>query len=136
MCMMLYLAADAPVFEIAPTEPPGEFSVTMIDGDDVLVCAVFSKPAVYRCGSYTGCSCGFSYGSNDAEGLPGQGSLRALYDFIGGALTPTTTLEMYSCWSGDEGNPPETRQRVSLAELMESGGTFDFTERTLVTVAP
>jgi hypothetical protein len=134
--MMLYLAADAPLTEIAPTEPPGAFSVTMIDDDVAIVRAIFSKPAVYFCGAYTGCSCGFSYGSNDAEDQPGLESLRALHAYIANVLTPTGTVEMYSCWSGDEGNPPEMRQDVSLAALAADGSTFDFTERLLLTVAP
>jgi hypothetical protein len=136
MCMMLYLAADAPLTEIAPTEPPGAFSVAAIDDDDAIVRTVFSKPAVYFCGAYTGCSCGFSYGLNDADDLPGHASLRALREYIGNVLTPSQTVEMYSCWSGDEGNPPEYRHQVSLAVLDATGSTFDFTERTLLTVAP
>jgi hypothetical protein len=134
--MMLYLAADAPLTEIAPTEPPGTFSVMSIGPDDAVVRAVFSKPLVYRCGSYTGCSCGFSYGSNDSEDQPGQESLRALRACIASALTPARTIELYSCWSGDEGNPPEYRHTVSLAALATSGESLDFTERTLLSVEP
>jgi hypothetical protein len=134
--MMLYLAADAPLTEIAATEPPGAFSVTTIGDDEAAVRAVFSKPAVYYCGSYTGCSCGFSYGSNDADDMPGLESLRALHAYIGSVLTPTTTVEMYSCWAGDEGNPPEDRHMLSLAALAAYDSTFDFTERTLLTIRP
>ena len=45
---------------------------------------------------------------------------------------PGQTVEVYTCWGGDEGVAPEQRRAIDAADIASAG--FDFLERELITI--
>src|SRR5262249_32663772 len=100
MCMMLYLASDKPLPVVPWREGLPGLNVHALEdweyGDDVR--ARFTKSHVYYVGSFQRCGCGFIGKFDEAVSCR-----RALRDYLADALARGATLELYSCWAGDEG---------------------------------
>jgi hypothetical protein len=67
MCMVVYLAADAPLPLISWDAQAPAFHVKALGSRDDPVRARFSKPHVYYVGSHEGCGCGFGYGQRNVR---------------------------------------------------------------------
>ena len=133
--MVLYAAADAPLPEIAETDPPGVFSARRIDTDEDVVRAHLTKPHVYFLGSYTGCSCGFSFGVGGDEDADGRVSVEALGTYIVAAVARAGAIQLYACWDGDEAEPAEQTETVTTDAFDGDAEAFDLPERWLATVS-
>ena len=67
MCMMVYLAADQPLREVAWNEAAPAFNTSPLASDEHRVRRQFSKPHLIYAGSHEGCSCGFQLGEYSLE---------------------------------------------------------------------
>lgn len=148
MCMVVFVASDEPL----PTAPPEEtflFQVQPLLAGTEPVLRLFSKFHVYDLTSVGGCACGFAYGPYDLEVLAdanvpaevkeaavanheaSRDFVRLLREYLRSA-TGTGTVEVCSCWNGDEGFEPETRLDVHSDHF--GGDEFNFVERQFLTV--
>ena len=134
MCMVVIAGTD----ELMPpvgSEDAFLFQARPLYPDSASVQRLFSKPHLYDLSSIGGCGCGFRYGPHDLEPQAheqSRESVRLLQDFLCRAAG-TGSVELYSCWSGDESIEPETRQTVSFAHF--SGEEFDLVELQFLTVS-
>ncbi len=138
MCMVLYVAADKPLPLITWDENNPKFHVTELNEYSAGVRKQFSKPYVYYLGSDQGCGCGFSYGQfvNDDEELESRESVLRLSKYLSQAVALAGPLELYSCWSGDEEEPPEFQEVVTSEEIPDEigGEAFSFQEREFIKI--
>jgi hypothetical protein len=134
--MALYAAADAPLPEIPTTEPPAPLGVRPIARDEERVRERFLKPHVYFLAAGTGCSCGFSYDAPEDEGYQNRASVRQLRAWLTDAVERAGPVELYACWSGDEGEPPLEQVRVTPSFFTDDAEVFELPERWLATVMP
>jgi hypothetical protein len=136
--MVLYLGSEKPLPLIAWDEDKPSFHVTELPEDLNGVRQQFSKPYVYYLGSHQGCGCGFSYGQyeNDDEELEARECVSRLSKYLSQAVEIAGALELYSCWSGDEEEPPSFQENVTQDEIpTEFGGeSFCFQEREFIAV--
>jgi hypothetical protein len=138
MCMVVYVASDYPLPTRAWDASCPRFHVTELDERGVPVRGRFTKPRVYYVGSHERCGCGFQFGEYEGfeaeDDLPQkQQSRRLLAEFLAVALQHQAEVELFACWSGDEGQEPEHRGRVRPADLLQTR-TF-FRERELLIVS-
>jgi hypothetical protein len=139
MCLMVYLASD----HVLPTSPwdaaRPRFHVAELAESHQPVRRRFSKPHVYYVGSHEGCGCGFQYGEYEGEEedapklAASQDSRRRLAEFLSAALQHQPTVELFACWDGDQGSPPEHRVRIRPLDLIQER-TF-FREKELLVVS-
>ncbi len=138
MCMMVYVASDYPLPILAWDQDNPRFHTADLSKQHEPVRRHFSKPCVYYVGSHERCGCGFQWGESegdeDQDDLPAkQESRRRLAEFLAGALQEQPTVEVYSCWDGDQAAPADHNDRVRPAELLERR-TY-FCERELLVVS-
>ncbi len=137
MCLVLYISSDRERPVIPWDEKAPRFHVKSDDPDSQKARVHFSKPNVYYLGSDNGCGCGFKQQSDYAIDKPEElaskrdNQLR-LHDYIKACLIDEEVVELFSCWSGDEGEAVESRRDVVLADLIEPD--FYFSERQLTKV--
>ena len=147
MCMVVFAASDE-ALPIVPSEKSFLFQAHSLMTGSKPVLRLFSKPYVYDLTSVGGCACGFAYGHYDLEVLsepdvPNEvkesaeanhrmsiESVGLLQEFLRGAMG---TAEVYSCWSGDEKDEPETHLDVKLDHF--GGEEFHFVERQFLVVS-
>lgn len=137
--MVFYVGSDQPLPRIPWNEAAPAFCVTDVPGTDAAVLRHFSKQHVCYVGSHEGCGCGFQSSEfveyDEPEDLAVKRSQRAqLARFLRDALDGSTTLELYSCWSGDEPKDFEHRDVVVPEDLLSA--REHFRERELLTVVP
>ncbi len=146
--MVVFLASDQPLPIIFPDQS-FLFQAQLLLAGSEPVLRLFSKPHVYDLTSVGGFACGFAYGPYDLDVLAdadaaaevkeaaganhkaSRDSVRLLREYLRSA-TGTRTVELYSCWNGDEGFEPETRLDVRLDYF--GGDEFNFVERQFLTV--
>jgi len=136
MCMVVYVAADAPLPLISWDPQAPAFHVKALDARDDPVRARFSKPHVYYVGSHEGCGCGFGYGQWDGEKpddqRAAQASVARLADYVAAATRAAGALELYACWDGDQAAEPAHRLEMTPGDI--GGRAFWFNERTFVVI--
>jgi hypothetical protein len=147
MCMTLYLATTRPVNPVVWEEARPAFNIQPLSETEEPVVAQFSKPSVVFVGSHTGCSCGFGYcmqgdpppeapeletPDDVAEHQSTQASMAALRAFLTDCLSDEPTVELFACWSGDEGAKPEARVEVTPEHF--SGDSVRLVEKTFYVV--
>jgi len=134
MCLAVYIASDANLPLIGWDEKTPAFNVAPVRDDERLVTKQFTKRNVAYAGSYQGCSCGFVIDPDDSpweEDELCERSVRQLGDYIE-ALLPSGTVELYTCWGGDEWTEPESRINVTIDHFR--GPKFSFEEKQFITV--
>lgn len=144
MCMMVYLASDLPLRTIPWDKvAPGFTTSALASGDkDLEKCLrrQFTKPHLLYVGSYEGCGCGFQLGqypsesSDPADLALGRRSLCDFATFLRDELPRAGTIELFACWDGDQGAPPEHRRTLTPSSL--EGDSFFFLEKELSTIEP
>ncbi len=139
MCLMVYIAASEPLPLIEWREEARTFHVTeLTHANDEQVRGQFSKPHVYYVGSHTICGCGFNYGQYpEAEDDPEeialrQRSMRDLSEYLQHQLSRTGTIELFACWDGDQGAPPEHGRDLTPALLLGDDFVFLEKERSII----
>lgn len=140
MCMMVYLAGDLPLREVAWNEDAPAFNASPLAPNDQRVLRQFSKPHVIYAGSHEGCGCGFQLGEYPAEYVDPvemsrqRQSLRQFAAYLREETARVGALEVFACWDGDQEAVPE-HQRVLTPSSIESDSFF-FLEKELSIIAP
>jgi hypothetical protein len=125
-----------------PTIPWNEaapaFHVKDNDPDFKKTTRHFSKSNVYYLGSDNGCGCGFPRDTNwmtdDKEELASQeANKRLLMAYLEGCLVDEESLELFSCWSGDEEEKLESIREIRIEDMAKN--EFFFAERQLTKVS-
>lgn len=137
MCMMLYVASDKPLPTVAWDKDIPNFNVKELDENSKTVRKQFSKSYVYYLGSHQGCGCGFSYGQYDyddqkEEENAARESVRRLSEYLSQVLETAGTLEIYSCWDGDQEDEPKFQKSMTPKDI--GGDAFWFQERQFTKV--
>jgi hypothetical protein len=131
--MVIYIAADNELPLVAWNEDNPRFHVTELGQYGQGVKKQFSKPFIYELGSNTSCCCGFQYGVEDEEEkIAAQEDLKSLSEYLANAVANGNTVEMYSCWNGDEEIKPEYRTVMSPSGFCS--GSFRFEERQFIEI--
>ena len=138
MCLVVYLAADAPLPLVPWDAECPAFHVAPLSPEETAVAARFTKPHVVYAGSHEGCGCGFDYGQWEGEKrdevAAARASVRALGEYLAAATAAVGPVELYACWGGDQGLEPVGRIALTPADL--GGAAFWFEERTLALFSP
>ena len=134
MCLVLYMSSERERPTILWDEKAPRFHVVANDTDSQQALAHFSKPHVYYLGSDNGCGCGFrqevDYMIDELEELASkQDNQQRLHDYLEKCLVDEDYVELFSCWSGDEVEPIESRRNITLADLISPD--FYFSERQI-----
>ena len=108
MCLALYIATDQalPLVPWDAERPALHLQEAVFHPRNPLT-DFLSKPLIYSVGSHQGCGCGFA---DDA--LEGDQARQALVDHLAAALRENAEVEVYVCWSGEEGQPPKLRRHA------------------------
>ena len=70
---------------------------------------------------------------DDAEQLASKADNQTLlHQYINRCLADEDSIELYSCWSGDEAQPMEFDRTISVDELIDSDFWFAERQRTIV----
>jgi hypothetical protein len=127
---MLYIASDQPLPTIPWREEEPAFNVRTLEewGAGQGVLRNLRKPHVYYVGSDQGCSCGFQ--GRFAQAVDQRRKLR---DYLARAVAHSGTIELYSCWVGDEGTEPEETAAISVEAIADP--EFVLGERLLFEIA-
>lgn len=136
MCMVVYIASHAPLPLIPYRENAPTFNVTDLTEHERSVLQHLALPYVRQAGSHTCCGCGFNEGREHPEVYDDPAVERA------DALESSSQLahyvrehrveHIYSCWSGDEGEPRESDRRITPDIL--TAEDFFFRERELLII--
>ena len=134
MCMALYLATDEPVEGPAWSEASPLFNVQALTEGEAPVRLQFSKQHLVYLGAHTGCSCGFSYGADPletpedaAEDVNAREAVASLRGFLERCLATSETVELFACWEGDQGSPPDSKVEVGPKHF--GGDSFRLPEK-------
>lgn len=133
MCMVVYAASDAPL-PLLPDDGPVQLWARGLEGREDRVRKHFTKPHVVYLGSHTGCSCGFSYGHSSASDIDARESVGALGRYLAEAVERGGPVEVYACWTGDEGREVAKRVTVTPAFFAPDSESFDLEQRWLAIV--
>ena len=137
MCLVLYLGSEKRRPLIAWDESAPRFHVKDDDADAKKASAHFRKAHVYYVGSDNGCGCGFRQEHDsmidDAEQLVAKTDNQTLlHAYIKRCLADEDSVELYSCWSGDEALPMESDRTIGVDELIDDDFWFAERQRTIV----
>lgn len=134
--MVVYIASRSPL-PLIPfrADAPG-FNVTELNDHEQPVRPHLTLPHIVQAGSHTICGCGFNEGREDsgvyddptAERTDALRSSAQLAQYI----REHRVEQMFSCWSGDESEPPKFQRRVTPADLVAPD--FFFREGELFSV--
>lgn len=137
MCIVTYVASRMPLPLVPFLEGTPAFNVTAVTAEEEPVQIHLSLPHVRHAGSHTCCGCGFNEGREYPESCDDPATERAA------ALESSARLaryvrdhrveEIYSCWSGDEGEPQEFARVITPEHLVAP--EFFFRERELLTIS-
>ncbi len=132
MCMVVYIASRSPLPLVPWRDDAPTFNVTALTEQEERVRSHFSLPHVRYAGSHTRCGCGFNEGRH-----PGADSKERIAALAASAMLARFVREhqveqVYSCWSGDEGEPQEFARRIDPEELVADD--FAFGERELLSL--
>ena len=136
MCIVAYIAARSPLPLLAWQDEAPAFNVTELTAHEQPVLRHLPLPHVRQAGSHTSCGCGFNEGREYPEAYDDPAAERAT------ALESSSRLasyvrehrieQIYSCWSGDEGEPKEFERHIRPDDLVAP--EFFFRERELLLV--
>ncbi len=138
MCLVLYLASDKQLSAIAWDESAPRFYVNPEDPEATRGATHFTKPNMAYVGSDIGCGCGFRCQNDGMIDDPQQiaskiDNQERLHAYVAACLEHESSVELYSCWSGDESMPMEYDRTICLSELLADDFAFLERQRTLVT---
>ncbi|MEZ4223521.1 MAG: hypothetical protein R3B13_21415 [Polyangiaceae bacterium] len=138
--MMVYLAADKPLREVAwRADAPG-FNTTPLVPDERRVRRQFTKPCLMYAGSWEGCGCGFQLGEYPAEFQEPdemsqkRRSLQGFATYLREELPRVGSIQLFACWDGDQEAPPEHRRALTPSALETDA--FFFLQKEFSTIGP
>jgi hypothetical protein len=138
MCFVLYVGARVapPIVAASGGMVKGRLHTRALRECDAPVRAHFTLPHVVYVGSDQGCGCGFRHVSfqqgcwpeeewcDEAKAKATQPNHESLVAFLREHFGGEAFVELYGCWSGDEGRPEIERREVELAKLRSPGFHF------------
>jgi hypothetical protein len=134
--MVAYIASRSPLPLIPFHEDAPAFNVSELTEHEQPVVRHLTLPHVRQAGSHTSCGCGFNEGREYPEVYDDPIAARA------DALESSSRLaryvrehrveQIYSCWSGDEGEPMAFDRRIKPEDLVAED--FFFREKELLTI--
>ena len=135
MCPYLLIASDVPLANVAwDPEDPG-FNVTPLPDTERQYYRHLTKRYVYRVGAWTGCACGFGYGTlpidsdeRQQEEDDARASVDALRRYITQAIE-ASAIEVFTCWAGEQDSELDRVLHIGLDYF--GGETFDLTGNEL-----
>jgi hypothetical protein len=134
MCLMVYIAAAAPLELVAWDETAPAFHVTARLNREEAVRRQFTPAHVHYAGSHEGCGCGFQLGQypacsvEDAEQK--RASLTAFAAYLEHEVERVGRVQLWACWDGDQAEPPVGRRHLKPSALRSDD--FYFVGRELV----
>jgi len=137
MCLVLYLGTNRQRQLIAWDESSPCFHVKDDDDDAKQAAIHLHKQLTYYVGSDNGCGCGFrqeyDHMIDDADELASKtDNQQRLHDYAANCLDEEETIELYSCWSGDEALSIEHDRTIRLNDLLDDSFWFAERQRTVV----
>ncbi len=132
MCTAIYIASDQPLPLVEWDEAAPAFYVTGLDEDAQVVRQYFAGENVYYVGSYQGCGCGLAYqpypGGDEEEADRTRRDWDHFAHYLEDLLQRVSTVELFTCWEGDQHEPPTTRVVINPVDIRE--GRFEYDEGT------
>ncbi len=137
MCLVLYLASDKRIEPIEWDESAPRFYVAPDDPDASNAAGHFTKRNMAYVGSDNGCGCGFpqehDFMIDDPEQIASKlDNQKRLHDYLDSCLVDGDSVELYSCWNGDESLPLKHDRTISLSALLADDFAFLERQRTVV----
>jgi hypothetical protein len=132
MCLAVYIASDRELPLKAFDPAARAFNVKPLTSHEDSVRQQFSLPHVVYAGAQTSCSCGFVEESED-DREASEASRSDLVEYLELALQ-SGTVEIFTCWEGDQERGPARRLRLSLAQLSQTADWL--AELTFVELLP
>lgn len=129
MCLAVYIASDHELPLIAWDESAPSFYIDELstDGD---VKKQFTLPEVAYAGSHEGCGCGFLKDGAVGEELEDvDENYHKLASYIKGLQTKGASIQLFSCWEGEQTSPAESNETIRVSDLMTK--EFEFKEKAL-----
>ena len=128
------MASDKERPSIPWREDKPAFHVTREDPDALRARRHFHKPHLYYVGSDEGCGCGFQREHDRLSETPEErGRTRAnqenLADYLRQCLEDEEEIELYGCWSGDEGEEATSERDLPLDSLLSDSFAFVESQR-------
>ncbi len=135
MCMVAYIASHSPL-PLIPWQPDTPaFNVTELTEHEQPVCRHLVLPHVRQAGSHTSCGCGFNgRGHPEFSDDPSTERAHALESSarLARYVREHRVEQIYSCWSGDEGEAKAFERRITPGDLVAPD--FVFRERELLII--
>jgi hypothetical protein len=116
MCLSVHIASAVPL-PVGVWNPEARAFYLELVPEDAPIRDRFSLPFVYFAGSHLGCGCGFQKYEDDDESDKTQANYTALAGVIRDAVSPASSVEVFTCWEGDD-REPEFLETVSVSELL------------------
>jgi hypothetical protein len=134
MCHVLYMASDKERPLVAWDDAQRGFHVTPWDQGAL---PHLTKPHLRYLGSDQGCGCGFQHAALSwTEDEEHRSSVRknqqGLARYLAACLMDEESIELFTCWNGDETQPLKRRREIRVADLLED--EFEFEEKEVVVV--
>ena len=132
--MVVYIASSSPLPLVAWRDDAPAFNVTALTEHEERVRSHFSLPHVRCAGSHTSCGCGFNEGRDpdpDADPKERAAALESSAQLVR-FVREHRVEQVYSCWSGDEGELREFARTIAPEALIAND--FAFRERELLTI--
>jgi hypothetical protein len=130
MCLSVHIASNLPL-PVSTWNPDARGFYLEAVPEDAPVRVRFSLRNVYFAGSHLGCGCGFQKYEDNDEPEKTQANYTALAGVIRGVLSQSSSVEIFTCWEGDD-REPDFLVSVSVSDLLLP--EFVLQERQLLTV--
>jgi len=133
MCFLLFAGTTKPLPRKKWDKDAPDISVEPLAEGDALVRTHFTNPEVQCVGSTSGCGCDFPSATLQNGEWPFFEELRedvardrynqqALVNLL--RATGEKIIELYGIWDGDFAKPPQIRQDIPLARLLDADFYF------------
>jgi hypothetical protein len=134
MCHVLYMASDKERPLVSWDEARRGFHVRPWDG---VALPHLTKPHIRYLGSDQGCGCGFQHVplsmiEEEEQRTIVKNNQEGLARYLRDCLADEESIELFTCWYGDESQPLEHRRKIRVGELLEDD--FGFEEKELIVV--
>ena len=134
MCLAVYIASDKTLPLIKWDKEKPAFNVVPLSKYENRVQKHFRLPFIAYAGSHEGCGCGFLKDGVEGEDLEiVQSNYNSLVKYIHNLKDQGARIEIYSCWEGDQGKKPESKDTLDLQEINDQ--QFEFKEKAYYKIA-
>lgn len=130
MCLAVYIASNKPLPLISWVEEKPAFYVAELSENEAAVKIQFKYQYIYYAGSHEGCGCGFFKDGEVGEELAlVEVNYKDFSAYLKKAKELGASIQIFSCWEGDQTSEPEYKEEISEESLNEE--QFEFKEKVL-----